>query len=534
MILGILTLLTALLISGIAAYYSIVGLTAIFAAVFWPIVVMGSVLELGKVVTTLWLHYNWDKADWKIKSYLCTAVGVLMLITSMGIFGYLSKAHLDQAVPSSDVQAQVSLFDEKIKTQRDNIDSSRRALTQMDASVDQILSRTTDETGASKSATLRKAQQKERSRLQSDIDLAQKEISKLQEQRAPVASTLRKVEAEVGPIKYIAALIYGDNTDQNTLEAAVRWVIIIIVFVFDPLAIVLILAATTSIDWARTEKRKQEGDLLVSDHEKQLNEITATYLEETKLLTECIARLETELDATKSTLDGRSVEWQDKETELQQISASLAEIMEYVATLNHTIENLQTAYTAVSDSNRETQRELNVMISEYDTLLGRYESVVSEHAAIQSEIESMLQAPDVVQFMQEEKAVEVEPVVEAVVEVDPVVTEPSMPVRPVVELPELVHAPVTKIDTSFGVTFPATPHVGDMFLRMDFMPSKLFKWTGDEWIVVDKSGRDIYADDVEYIRTLIKLVESGEYDVDDLSETEQAEMAKLLAKEIHD
>lgn len=528
MILGILTLLTALLISSIAAYYSIVGLTAIFAAVFWPIVVMGSVLELGKVVTTLWLHYNWDKADWKIRSYLCTAVGVLMLITSMGIFGYLSKAHLDQAVPSGDVQAQVSLFDEKIKTQRDNIDSSRRALTQMDAAVDQILGRTTDENGATKSANLRRSQQKERSRLQNDIDLAQKEITKLQEQRAPVASTLRKVEAEVGPIKYIAALIYGNNADQNMLESAVRWVIIIIVFVFDPLAIVLILAATTSIDWSRIAKGRRKDDHIAVTHEQELNELTAAYLEETKILTDCIGRLEAELDATKLTLEGRSVEWQSKESELQQISASLNDIMEHVSSLNVTIETLQSAYNVVTDHNRETQRELNVMIAEYDALMERYEALLTKQADIQTEIESLLHAPEVEPFMPatEPTIEQVEPVVEPVV-----VTLPVMPVRPAVALPELIHDLPREVSATFGVTFPANPEEGDMFLRMDYIPSKLFKWSGNDWISVDKSGRDIYAYDTDYIRTLIRLVESGECDIDDLSDIEQAEMAKLLEQE---
>ena len=156
MILGLITLLTALSISGIAAYHSIVGLTAIFAAAVMPIIVMGAVLELGKVVTTLWLHYNWERAEWKIKSYLIAAVVILMLITSMGIFGFLSKAHLDQAVPSGDIMAQVALFDEKIKTQRDNIDSNRKVMAQMDSAVDQLMSRTTDDTGAQRSANLRR------------------------------------------------------------------------------------------------------------------------------------------------------------------------------------------------------------------------------------------------------------------------------------------------------------------------------------------------------------------------------------------
>ena len=256
MLFGYLLLLIALTISVTAAFYSIAGLTAIFAAAFWPIVIMGSVLELGKVITTVWLHKYWDRAALQFKLYLVPAIGILMLITSMGIFGFLSKAHLDQAVPAGDVSAQVQIFDDKIKTERDNIEAARRALKQMDAQVDEKLSRTTDDKGAERAVQIRRAQSKERTTLQNEISSAQKKISSLQEQRAPVASQARKVEAEVGPIKYIAALIYGDNPDANLLEKAVRWVIILIVLVFDPLALVLILAADQTFAWAREDKRK--------------------------------------------------------------------------------------------------------------------------------------------------------------------------------------------------------------------------------------------------------------------------------------
>jgi hypothetical protein len=182
-----------------------------------------------------------------------------MLITSMGIFGFLSKAHLDQAVPAGDISSQVQIFDDKIKTERDNIEAARKALKQMDAQVDEKLSRTTDDRGAERAVQIRRAQAKERNTLQNEISSAQKKISSLQEQRAPIASQARKVEAEVGPIKYIAALIYGDNPDANLLEHAVRWVIILIVLVFDPLALVLILAADQTFAWHREDKKKREG-----------------------------------------------------------------------------------------------------------------------------------------------------------------------------------------------------------------------------------------------------------------------------------
>lgn len=258
MLYGYILLAVALTISAVAAFYSIMGLTAIFAAAVLPIIIMGAALEIGKVATTVWLHKYWHQASWQFKVYLVPAIVVLMLITSMGIFGFLSKAHLDQAVPAGDVAAQVAIFDDKIKTERDNIAAARQALQQMDAQVNAKLDRTTDDRGAERAVQIRRQQSKERAVLQKEISEAQKRIVLLQEQRAPIAQEVRKVEAEVGPIKYIAALIYGDNPDQNTLEAAVRWVIILLVLVFDPLALVLILAAEQTFTWHRERKEQAE------------------------------------------------------------------------------------------------------------------------------------------------------------------------------------------------------------------------------------------------------------------------------------
>ena len=256
-----LTLLSGLAISAVAVYYSVAGLISIFAAAAIPIAVMGIVLELSKLVATVWLKQNWFIAPRLIKAYLLIAVAILMLITSMGIFGYLSKAHLDQAVPTGDVAAQVALLDEKIKTERDNIDASKKALTQMDAQVDQMLGRSDTERGAERAVQIRKNQAKERASLQADIAKSQKAIAGFNQERAPIAAELRKVEAEVGPIKYIAALLYGDNPDQNVLERAVRWVIILIVIIFDPLAVVLLLASQYSFQYFRKQKEEEDANI---------------------------------------------------------------------------------------------------------------------------------------------------------------------------------------------------------------------------------------------------------------------------------
>ena len=260
-----LALLSGLSISAVAVYYSVAGLISIFAAAVIPIAVMGVTLELSKLVATVWLKQNWFIAPRLIKAYLLIAVAILMLITSMGIFGYLSKAHLDQAVPTGDVAAQVALLDEKIKTERDNIDANKKALTQMDAQVDQMLGRSDTERGAERAVAIRKNQAKERASLQADIAKSQKAIAALNQERAPVASELRKVEAEVGPIKYIAALLYGDNPDANVLERAVRWVIILIVVIFDPLAVVLLLASQYSFQYFRKIREEQQNDIINAD-----------------------------------------------------------------------------------------------------------------------------------------------------------------------------------------------------------------------------------------------------------------------------
>jgi hypothetical protein len=264
MVFSILLALAGLTLSAVAIYYSVIGLTAVFAAAFWPIVVMGTTLELSKLVAASWLKAYWTQIPRAMKIYMSTAVVVLMIITSMGIFGFLSKAHLDQNIVSGDVQSKIAIYDEKIATAKGNIDANRKALKQMDEAVDQVMGRSQDEKGADKAVALRRSQAKERTRLLSEIATEQKTISQLSEERAPIAAEVRKVEAEVGPIKYIAKLIYGDNPDTNILEKAVTWVIMIIVFVFDPLAVLMLLGAQMTWKWHK-ERKEDEYTEMASD-----------------------------------------------------------------------------------------------------------------------------------------------------------------------------------------------------------------------------------------------------------------------------
>jgi len=241
----------ALSLSALAAYYAVMGLIAIFAAAVIPIALMGTLLEASKLVVASWLYRSWNEIPRLMKSYFTIALIVLMMLTSMGIFGFLSKAHLDQAVPSGDVAAKLALIDEKIKTEKENLNASRKELNQLDVQVEQTISRTTEASGAERAIAIRRGQQKDRARILKEIGETQTKIAKYNEERAPIASEVRKVEAEVGPIKYIAALIYGDNLDEGLLEKAVRIVTIMIVIVFDPLAVLLLIAA----NW---QKRKDD------------------------------------------------------------------------------------------------------------------------------------------------------------------------------------------------------------------------------------------------------------------------------------
>lgn len=255
--------LSALALSASAAYYSIAGLVAIFSAAVIPIIIMGGTLEVAKLVVASWLYRNWKEVPLMMKTYFTIALIILMTLTSMGIFGYLSKAHLDQAVPTGDVAAKVALIDEKIKTEKETIDAARKTITQLDSQVDQTIARTSNDTtdsGIRRSISVRKSQAKERSSLYSTIETATSKIQKLNEEKAPISSQLRKVEAEVGPIKYIAALIYGDNLDESFLEKAVRIVILMIVSVFDPLAVLMLVAANWSLKHRKEEKPKEKPE----------------------------------------------------------------------------------------------------------------------------------------------------------------------------------------------------------------------------------------------------------------------------------
>ena len=289
MFMAVLTLLVALAISGVAAWYSIVGLMAIFAAAAIPIAIMGGVLEAGKLLTASWLYQNWNVVPRLLKYYLTVAVVVLMFITSMGIFGFLSKAHIDQTLSTGDNSLLISQIDNKIQREQRRVDDAEKVIAQLDEAV-QVLMEYDRIRGPEGAIAVRESQKEERRSLNDIIDSASSSIATLQRDKLELDSEQLKLEAEVGPIKYIAGLFY-EETNKSVLEEAVRYVILTIIFVFDPLAVLLIIAANISLNQTRKPKKMVEvvdatkewstveaeaedrGDVFAEDIEDEVHEI---------------------------------------------------------------------------------------------------------------------------------------------------------------------------------------------------------------------------------------------------------------------
>ena len=504
MILAFLLLITGLTISAVAIYYSVVGLTAIFSAAAIPIVIMGSALEVGKLVCASWLKANWERAPGFMKYYMITAVCVLMLITSMGIFGFLSKAHNDQNLVSGDVASKIAVYDEKIKTEKENIDANRKVLKQLDEGVDQVMARSQDEKGADKAVAIRKAQQKDRSRLSQEITESQKRISALNDERAPIAAEVRKVEAEVGPIKYIAAFLYGTAPDASMLEQAVTWIIILIVIVFDPLAVIMLLASQMTFSWAQEQKENRISAELPAVEEKAAYEedagpLSEEFIEELKgsapVPTGNTVTTSSLFEPSDAALDpcykcgtpliiapGIGPFCPNKECDVAD------------ATSGETIEFVNNASTEISPADKQARRnwkEANPgkSLKAHQRLheAGHIEELPWNHQDYHPDYQ------DQVELVADN------------------------------ELPQS-----TGNMRGFGSAFPVSVVKGDMYLRTDRLPSTLYKFNGNTWIEVDKNVSDSYVYDEAYIDHLIEKIASGEYDPDLLSESEKDGIAHRL------
>ena len=263
MFLTLLTFISAISISVIAAGYSIVGLATLFAGAVVPIIAMGSALEVGKLVAASWLYHNWNSdVPRLLKTYLFGAIIILIFITSLGIFGFLSKAHLDQVKPTSSNNIKIEVIDKQINQQEIIIQRAEKQITLLDKALEVYI----DKEYVSRGLKERKKQEEERTLLNNTINDASDKIAELVNQKAELSLAQDKIEAEVGPIKYVAELIYGENAQDN-FDKSVRFVILILIFVFDPLAVLLLIAANISLrQW------RKKRNLIKSEQKFNLEE----------------------------------------------------------------------------------------------------------------------------------------------------------------------------------------------------------------------------------------------------------------------
>jgi hypothetical protein len=500
MIFGFSILFTAILLSAVAAYYSVAGLTAIFSAATIPVIIMGGSLELGKIVATVWLHNNWKRAGFLFKAYLVPAVMFLMLLTSMGIFGYLSKAHSDQSLVSGDSIAKVAIYDEKIKISRDNIDANRKALKQMDEAVDQVMGRSQDEKGADKAVAIRRGQQKERARILADIETEQKKITSLNEERAPLAAEFRKVESEVGPIKYIAALIYGDNPDSNVLERAVRLVIIMIVLVFDPLALTLILAANKQFQWAR----EGTGGFIHDEPRYEPDDGPLT---------------EDQIDQLKKSIETFKTEPPDDPIPCNKCGTNLVD----APGIGLFCPNRECDVIDNVKGEDPIVFEPNLHVYDDERLVSKFDKIQDverqdDETDAEKEAKRLWKAEHPDGTIKEQRRLH------------EIGTIQTLPWHDHINLRADNDGNLLSTGRllGFGIRFPDYPAKGDSFIRVDQMPSALYKYNGAKWIEVDKGLSDQYAYDTAYIDHLIEKLTTGEYDPELLNDAEREQVAQRL------
>ena len=627
MLLAIITLLVALSISSIAAWYSIVGLTAIFAAAVFPIILMGAVLEVGKITATVWLHQNWYRAPRFTKWYLSIAVILLMFITSMGIFGFLSKSHIEQTAAGDESISMIQSLDAnitrsegkinrwqvtidglntgdstrvdnlvskeqivlnelyvKIKDEKDDIRKDadkkielqnnrlKQAQERKEADIKAAKDRFEGSFGggAKYDEAVKKAKdlelsvasrvQKEIISIQSqltkdlkaidekyenDIKAIQDRIQKLRNQanvktedidarireletfidkeekkvvewrneKFDYEKDYRALEAEVGPIKYIAEFIYGDEADRNLLEAAVRWVIIIIVIVFDPLAIMLVLAATMQIKWMREDKGIRNTP---ESKKKKIEELKMKIDDYTKLLEE----LEKKMDALHSSNE-------TKDVDIDKLQKKIDKVLKEKDALE---ERLNKLIEANKDAHEKQLANLKHKLAERDELVKSLES--REPEVVEKIVEKEIMIEDEAKI----KAAELEKR-----EMEKQVKARDAAIERLNEKYKLVEAQATNNPlsiqaddddsvppASFGSKFPTEPVIGQLFTKTDVFPHTLFKWNDKKWIEVDKEGTSSYLTE-EYIRSLVEKVASGEIELEDLNDAEKNEMSDFLS-----
>ena len=758
MFLALLILIVALSLSGIAAYYSIIGLAAIFAAAVIPIIIMGGILEIAKLTVTVWLHQHWNRAKFLMKAYLVSAVAVLMFITSMGIFGFLSKSHIEQTSAGTEQIVQAEVIENKIlraqakqqrwtdeiarlqagetsgrvdaliARERERIKDARASLapqidaenakvpglrTQAEKEVAQQNKRLSDaqsrsaeaikvaqaeldrldadvkaytrqgqaKTGAfggttdmvAKGNELRKQQRRQRGKLQGDIDKAksaevsvasavQREITKINNRLAdqikeveariadirktveptiasaneniakyttqagssnkdidvridelenqidalqPTIDTLREdkfvyekqyrqFEAEVGPIKYIAELVYGADPDQNLLEEAVRWVIILIVAVFDPLAIMMLLAATETFGWRRKDKESivdntktesvlppaateeaPSGEQQTEESPDAATDQPGPEIEETgeqdqsdnqnparvKVHVEHIVLPDPEQDLTYEEARAQVIEDNIPPVFDSPIAVPAEPLFpEHGTPEAKAFSDDIVAAAMAKQFGSKPESKIEEEVQDQIILEFMQPAQEPDNASTDSEITTAEQEEitDLGEPGQSESTVEAETIEDSELfawreedEGDPEKRakriwkrlnnestlkeqEQLFESKAINELPweQYIQANDDDLDqytrADFGTTFPTHPIKGDTFVRVDFLPSKLYKWNGKKWIEIDKENTDAFTYNEEYIAHLIEKLGSGEYDPDLLNDAERAQIEQQL------
>lgn len=241
---GLITLLTGIALSVVAAWFAIEGIMAIFAGLAIHAMIMGIVVEAGKVVGITWIYRNWNQRT-KLKYIMVPVAVVAMLLTSMGIFGLLSKAHLEQTAPVSNNTVVIERLDQRIQREKTEIADAEAIIAQLDETVNTLIEYDKISHPTKGAIAVRASQQEQRDQLKQIIDSSFDDIDKFEDQKLELNQELNALALEVGPIKYIAAIVYEDP--KSNLEEAVRWVIIAFIFVFDPMAIMLIMAGNYTI-----------------------------------------------------------------------------------------------------------------------------------------------------------------------------------------------------------------------------------------------------------------------------------------------
>ena len=568
MILIYLTLFTALSVSAIAIYYSVIGLTTIFAASAIPVAIMGTALEISKLVTAVWLHKNWKESVWWLRTYLTLAVVVLMFITSMGIFGFLSKSHIEQTAASDEQTAKIESItgtitrgEAKIARLQSELDklNSGTADTRIDALIDReqkeleritevvndeksVLRSVADKTIAdinTKIDTARAAMEAELSntffgkdavrkkfddaqlefnteiqniRTQLNVDLSgidskykpqfdevnirlsklklqseektgniesravdietqlaavQKDVDSARESRAVMESQFRKLEAEVGPVKYIAEFIYGEEANRNLLEEAVRWVIVTIIFVFDPLAVLLLIASQYSFEMRDSKPVSTEDldDIWDNAEIQPPREITPEKVD-TLPIKEVALPKKKKIARKKKIVNKELI----KEEPNEQVDT------------NKEPDETSEQITEESNDRISTDEEVKVRLTRVgDEYISYDGKMYRDHALIKSHPELHL---------------------------------------------DLQH------EVPFGPKFPVKSNEGRLFLRSDLEPTKLYRSNGTTWDPQDKNILASTAYSSDYIDMLVDKIANGDYDPELLNIIEKQKIQEKIANDL--